>query len=181
VRAPLSWQQEDQNWPKINNECLSLHWELLGYLHRLLCRGRRKKEALQHVGVPIRPRVRSWQTRRATSLTFHITALITSFNAQAKQPLAMHAVRRSLVEEQAKPIGIPLWAVELPWPCSNLEYEERMDAICRHATAEEGYSGRIRGSLSARSSGLQDPSTARERFCTSVSAMANPHRARAAT
>jgi diphthamide synthase (EF-2-diphthine--ammonia ligase) len=48
----------------------------------------------------------------------------------------MHAVRRSLVEEQAKRVGIPLWAVELPWPCSNLEYEDRMRAVCQRATAE---------------------------------------------
>lgn len=50
--------------------------------------------------------------------------------------MAMHAVRRALVEAQAERIGIPLWAVELPWPCSNLEYEDRMRAVCQHATAE---------------------------------------------
>lgn len=27
-------------------------------------------------------------------------------------------------------------AVELPWPCSNLEYEERMRIVCQRATAE---------------------------------------------
>ena len=48
----------------------------------------------------------------------------------------MHAVRRALVEAQAERTGIPLWAVELPWPCSNAEYEERMRAVCRRATAE---------------------------------------------
>jgi diphthamide synthase (EF-2-diphthine--ammonia ligase) len=31
---------------------------------------------------------------------------------------------------------IPLWAVDLPWPCSNLEYEERMRAVCQRASAE---------------------------------------------
>jgi diphthamide synthase (EF-2-diphthine--ammonia ligase) len=50
--------------------------------------------------------------------------------------VAMHAVRRALVEAQAERTGIPLWAVELPWPCSNLEYEERMRAACQRATAE---------------------------------------------
>jgi uncharacterized protein (TIGR00290 family) len=48
----------------------------------------------------------------------------------------MHAVRRALVEMQAERAGIPLWAVELPWPCSNLEYEDRMRAACQRATAE---------------------------------------------
>ena len=48
----------------------------------------------------------------------------------------MHAVRRALVQAQAEQAGIPLWAVELPHPCSNLEYEERMRAVCQRATAE---------------------------------------------
>ena len=48
----------------------------------------------------------------------------------------MHAVRRALVEAQAVQVGIPLWPVELPWPCSNFEYEERMRAVCQRATDE---------------------------------------------
>lgn len=48
----------------------------------------------------------------------------------------MHAVRRALVEAQAERTGLSLWAVELPWPCSNLEYEERMRAVCQRATTE---------------------------------------------
>jgi uncharacterized protein (TIGR00290 family) len=48
----------------------------------------------------------------------------------------MHAVRRALAEAQAERTGIPLWAVDLPWPCSNLDYEERMRAVCQRASAE---------------------------------------------
>jgi diphthamide synthase (EF-2-diphthine--ammonia ligase) len=48
----------------------------------------------------------------------------------------MHAVRRALVEAQAERTGIPLWSVELPWPCSNLECEGRMRVVCERATAE---------------------------------------------
>lgn len=47
----------------------------------------------------------------------------------------MHAVRRELLEAQAERVGIPLWAVELPWPCSNAEYEHRMRAMCQRAVA----------------------------------------------
>jgi uncharacterized protein (TIGR00290 family) len=65
----------------------------------------------------------------------HIRALITTFNTQADR-VAMHAVRRSLVEEQASRVGIPLWPVELPWPCSNSQYEDRMRTVCQRATAE---------------------------------------------
>ncbi len=45
----------------------------------------------------------------------------------------MHAVRRSLVEAQAKAAGIPLWDVDLPWPCSNDDYECIMKETCKDA------------------------------------------------
>jgi uncharacterized protein (TIGR00290 family) len=64
-----------------------------------------------------------------------LTALITTFNSQADR-VAMHAVRRALVEAQAERTGIALWAVELPWPCSNLEYEDQMRAVFQRAMAE---------------------------------------------
>ena len=86
----------------------------------------------------------SWSSGKDSAWTLHllrqrpdvqIAALITTFNAEADR-VAMHAVRRALVEAQAERTGIPLWAVELPWPCSNLEYEDRMRAVCQRATAE---------------------------------------------
>ncbi len=64
-----------------------------------------------------------------------MAALFTTFNSAADR-VAMHAVRRALVEAQAERTGLPLWAIELPWPCSNLEYEERMRAVCQRATTE---------------------------------------------
>ena len=48
----------------------------------------------------------------------------------------MHAVRRTLVEAQAERTGLPLWPVELPWPCSNAEYETRMRVLIERAKAE---------------------------------------------
>ena len=45
----------------------------------------------------------------------------------------MHAVRRSLVEAQAKAAGIALWDVDLPWPCSNADYESIMKEACQGA------------------------------------------------
>ncbi len=50
--------------------------------------------------------------------------------------MAMHAVRRALVEAQAERAGIPLWAAELPSPCSNEVYEDRMRTVCQRAKAE---------------------------------------------
>jgi diphthamide synthase (EF-2-diphthine--ammonia ligase) len=62
-----------------------------------------------------------------------IVRLLTTFN-QAANRVAMHAVRRNLVEAQAKAAGIPLWDVDLPWPCSNADYEDIMTETCKAAT-----------------------------------------------
>lgn len=60
-----------------------------------------------------------------------IVGLLTTFS-EAADRVAMHAVRRELVEAQAKAVGAPLWPVMLPWPCSNEDYEARMrEAIVR--------------------------------------------------
>jgi uncharacterized protein (TIGR00290 family) len=86
----------------------------------------------------------SWSSGKDSAWTLHllrqrpdveIAALITTFNSEANR-VAMHAVRRALVEAQAERTRIPLWPVELPWPCSNLEYEDRMRAVCQRATAD---------------------------------------------
>jgi uncharacterized protein (TIGR00290 family) len=64
-----------------------------------------------------------------------VVALLTSFNSAADR-VAMHAVRRALVDAQAARTGIPQWSVDLPWPCSNAEYEERMRGVCQRAITE---------------------------------------------
>lgn len=67
----------------------------------------------------------------------HVAALFTTFNSAADR-VAMHAVRRALVHEQAHAVGLPLWNVELPWPCTNVEYESRLSAVLARAR-EEGF------------------------------------------
>jgi len=62
-------------------------------------------------------------------------ALVTTLN-QAFDRVAMHAVRRELLEQQAESLGVPLWTVPLPWPCSNEQYEARMRDLCTRALAE---------------------------------------------
>jgi len=61
--------------------------------------------------------------------------LLTTLN-EAVDRVAMHAVRRVLVEAQALAAGLPLWPVPLPWPCSNAEYEQRMSAVVGRARDE---------------------------------------------
>jgi uncharacterized protein (TIGR00290 family) len=48
----------------------------------------------------------------------------------------MHGVRRSLVQAQSNAAGLPLWEVELPWPCSNDDYESAMKAACARAVRQ---------------------------------------------
>lgn len=58
-----------------------------------------------------------------------VTALLCTVNADADR-VAMHAVRRSLLEAQSNALGLPLVVVEIPSPCPNEIYEARMaDAI----------------------------------------------------
>jgi uncharacterized protein (TIGR00290 family) len=66
---------------------------------------------------------------------FEVVGLLTTFNEEADR-VAMHAVRRELVERQAAAAGLPLWAVPLPWPCSNEQYEKLMAQTCAKAVAE---------------------------------------------
>jgi len=63
---------------------------------------------------------------------YEIVGLLTTFNRAADR-VAMHGVRRSLVRAQAEAAGIPLWEVDLPWPCSNEDYESAMKQACDNA------------------------------------------------
>jgi uncharacterized protein (TIGR00290 family) len=64
-----------------------------------------------------------------------VVGLLTTINAAA-QRVAMHAVRRALLESQAAAVGLPLHVVELPWPCPNEAYEAAMRAALDGAVAE---------------------------------------------
>jgi uncharacterized protein (TIGR00290 family) len=64
-----------------------------------------------------------------------VRALLTTLN-EAADRVAMHGVRRTLLEAQADSLGIPLWQIPLPWPCTNDDYESRMAEACRRAVAE---------------------------------------------
>src|SRR6202142_2156766 len=83
----------------------------------------------------------SWSSGKDSAWSLHllqqqneyeIVGLLTTFN-QAANRVAMHAVRRSLVEAQAKAAAIPMWGVDLPQPCSNADYERIMKETCEPA------------------------------------------------
>ncbi len=86
----------------------------------------------------------SWSSGKDSAWSLHllrqnpdvqVVALLTTINEQFDR-VAMHAVRRELLELQAAAARLPLWTIPLPWPCSNAEYEARMRAACQRALSE---------------------------------------------
>ncbi len=76
----------------------------------------------------------SWSSGKDSAWSLHVlrqradvevVGLLTTFNESADR-VAMHAVRRELVEAQAYATGLPLIPVWLPWPCPNEAYEVAM-------------------------------------------------------
>lgn len=66
-----------------------------------------------------------------------VAGLLTTTNS-AFDRVAMHGVRREVLDAQARAAGLPLHVVPLPWPCSNDDYER----IMRDANAslvDQGY------------------------------------------
>ena len=83
----------------------------------------------------------SWSSGKDSAWCLHVlrqtedvelVGLLTTIN-EAADRVAMHAVRRELLEAQARAARLPLWTVPLPWPCSNQEYEARMRAVVERA------------------------------------------------
>ncbi len=70
------------------------------------------------------------ETRRADAV--EVVGLLTTVNS-AFERVAMHGVRRSLLDAQAEALGLPVHVVELPWPCPNEVYEERMSGAIGRA------------------------------------------------
>jgi uncharacterized protein (TIGR00290 family) len=86
----------------------------------------------------------SWSCGKDSAWTLHVLrrdpsielcGLVTALNTEFDR-VAMHGVRRTVLEAQAAAAGLPLWVVPLPWPCSNEIYEQRMAEVCRRAIDE---------------------------------------------
>jgi uncharacterized protein (TIGR00290 family) len=86
----------------------------------------------------------SWSSGKDSAWSLHVlrqrgeyevVGLLTTFNEVADR-VAMHAVRRELVALQSTAAGLPLWAVPLPWPCSNEQYQSLMAQTCAKAVSE---------------------------------------------
>lgn len=67
----------------------------------------------------------AWTLYQLQQQQIEVVALLTTFN-EAFDRVAMHGTRRSLIEAQAEAADLPLLPVQLPWPCSNEDYEAIM-------------------------------------------------------
>jgi uncharacterized protein (TIGR00290 family) len=95
--------------------------------------------------MPNRPKaLLAWSSGKDSAWALHVlrsrgecdvVGLLTTIN-EAVDRVAMHAVRRELLEAQARAAGLPLWPVPIPWPCPNGAYEERMASAVARAHAE---------------------------------------------
>ena len=82
----------------------------------------------------------SWSSGKDAAWSLHemrragvpVTGLFTTVNA-AFDRVAMHAVRRSLLEAQAHAAGLPLSVIEIPYPCPNADYARIMGAFVAEA------------------------------------------------
>ena len=82
-----------------------------------------------------------WSSGKDSAWTLHVlrqrqevevVGLLTTINSVHAR-VSMHAVRMALLEAQAEAVGLPLWKVPIPSPCSNREYEEAMSEAVRNA------------------------------------------------
>ncbi len=83
----------------------------------------------------------SWSSGKDSAWALHVLrqqsgieviGLLTTYN-EAADRVAMHAVRRTLVQAQAQAARVPPWSVLLPSPCSNDAYEAKMQEAVERA------------------------------------------------
>jgi uncharacterized protein (TIGR00290 family) len=93
---------------------------------------------------PARPKaLLAWSSGKDSAWSLHVlrqqgevevVGLLTTIN-QHFDRVAMHAVRVELLRAQAAAVGLPLWPVPIPWPCSDAEYEVAMGEAMQRAAA----------------------------------------------
>ncbi|HVC90025.1 MAG TPA: hypothetical protein VND66_05315 [Acidobacteriaceae bacterium] len=76
---------------------------------------------------------------------YNVAALLTTVNELFSR-VAIHGFREELLDRQAISVGLPVWKIPLPYPCSNAEYESRMEAVCARAV-QEGFEAVAFGDL----------------------------------
>lgn len=91
--------------------------------------------------MPRRKTLVSWSSGKDSAYALHlaradpsceVVGLLTTTNELADR-VAMHGLRRELLERQAASLALPLHVVGLPQPCPNETYEARMATFCQQA------------------------------------------------
>jgi uncharacterized protein (TIGR00290 family) len=86
----------------------------------------------------------SWSSGKDSAWALHllqkqrpgsVAALLTTVNEEMDR-VAMHGVRREVLDAQARAAGLPLRVVPIPNPCSNDDYEARMKVAVQQAIAD---------------------------------------------
>lgn len=76
----------------------------------------------------------SWSSGKDSAWALHqqenvdVVGLFCTVNEEFNR-VAMHAVRVSLLQQQARSMGLPLYIIQIPNPYSNVEYEKAMTAF----------------------------------------------------
>ena len=85
-----------------------------------------------------------WSSGKDSAWTLHVlrqrrevevVGLLTTIS-EVHDRVAMHAVRVALLQAQAEEVGLSLWTVPIPSPCSNQQYEMAMGTAIQKALAE---------------------------------------------
>lgn len=67
--------------------------------------------------------------------SYHVAALLTTINERFGR-VAIHGFRQELLDQQAQAVGLPVWKVPLPFPCTNVDYELQMRRAWERAVRE---------------------------------------------
>ena len=83
----------------------------------------------------------SWSSGKDSAWALHVlrqradvevVGLMTTMN-QVYQRIAIHAVRLELLQLQAQAAGLPLHLIDLPYPCTNTQYEQAMSGFIQQS------------------------------------------------
>jgi uncharacterized protein (TIGR00290 family) len=94
--------------------------------------------------MPVKRVLLSWSSGKDSAWALHVlrgrpdvevVGLITTVN-RARGRVSVHAVRVELLRRQAEAAGLPLRLVDLPDPCSNIQYEAAFKAVVDEAARQ---------------------------------------------
>ncbi len=86
----------------------------------------------------------AWSSGKDSAWTLHVlrergdvevVGLLTTIETAGRR-VSMHETPEELLDAQAEAVGLPVWKVEIPWPCPNDDYEAAMGEAMNRARQE---------------------------------------------